>query len=358
MTVGQPGRHLRPPHWRGVRRVLAVRLDNIGDVVLLSPALRAVRAALPDATLTLLASPAGAQAAPLLPEVDDVIVHRALWQDASGALPFDPAREQAFVTRLTAGRYDAALIFTSWAQSPYPAAFAAYLAGIPIRVGATHAFGGGVLSHVVTPPPDRGHQADRNLHLVVEAGLPPAGTALALRVPPAADTAATALLAARGIDPHSPFVVLAPGASCATRRYPAAGWAAAAAMIADGTRWPVVAVGSEAERALCDEVAPLSLAGETTVPELAAVIARARLLLGNNSGPMHLADALRVPMVIAYSGAEDESQFSPRSAGARLLRRATPCSPCRAFECPYGLECLAFPPDEIAASALSLLTRA
>jgi len=75
------------PEWNRVRRLLVVRLDNIGDVILLSPALRALHQALPQAAITLMASPAGSQAAPLLPWVDDLIVHRAVWQDVSHRLP-------------------------------------------------------------------------------------------------------------------------------------------------------------------------------------------------------------------------------------------------------------------------------
>src|SRR4051794_26036271 len=90
------------------RRILAVRLDNIGDVVMLGPALRAVSAALPGASITLLASPAGAQAVTLLPWVNDVITHRSVWQDARGDLRLDAERELAFVRELAAREFDAA----------------------------------------------------------------------------------------------------------------------------------------------------------------------------------------------------------------------------------------------------------
>ncbi len=98
-----------------------------------------------------------------------------------------------------------------------------------------------------------------------------------------------------------------------------------------------------------------ALAGETTIPELAAIIGRSALVLANDSGPMHIADALRRPMVILFSGTELERQWAPRNAPALLLRRETTCSPCYAFACPYGMECLDISPDEVAAAALRLL---
>ncbi len=350
-------------------RILAVRLDNIGDVVMLGPALRAVKAALPTAHLTLLCSPAGAQAAPLLPWVDAVLGHRAVWQDASGALPLDPARELTFADTLRVGNYDAALIFTSFSQSPYPPAFACYLAGIPVRVGQSREFGGSLLSQWVTPPPDHAHQADRNLHLVVEVGFASRGAHLELCLPPDAVRAADDALQSCGIAPGEPFALLAPGASAAARRYDPARFAEVVRGFIAATGWPVVVVGSarDGERmapvlALADpgpsgHPRVFSLVGATDVPTLAALTARAGILFANDSGPMHLADAFRRPMVILYSGTERESQWEPRAAPATLLREPTHCAPCHRFTCPYHMECLAIAPERVVDAALALLAR-
>src|SRR5690606_35563909 len=122
--------------WLRARRLLVIRADNIGDVVMTGPALRTVRRALPAAELTLLASPAGAEAAPLLPWIDAVICRRVLWQDL-GRLDFDPARERALIEELERRAFDGVLILTSFSQSPHPAALVAWLAGIPLRAGAS-----------------------------------------------------------------------------------------------------------------------------------------------------------------------------------------------------------------------------
>ncbi len=327
----------------GVRRLLVVRLDNIGDVVLLTPALRALRGALPSAHLCLLASPAGAQVAPLLPWVDEVRTLRALWQDVSGALRFDPGREYAFVADLAAGAFDAAVIATSFAQSAHPVGYACYLGGIPIRAGFAADFAGAVLSHPIPPPPDE-HQADRTLALLAALGIPPAGKELELGL--------TLPI------PDGRYVVLAPGASCPARCYDPERFAAVAVGIAQATGLAIKVVGSEKERALAERVCGSvghSLAGETTVPELAALIAGAALVVTNNSGPLHFADAFGRPTVVLYSGVEREGEFAPRRSPARLLRRPTACSPCRQFTCPYGMECLDIPPEEVVRAALELL---
>jgi len=350
------------PEWNRVRRLLVMRLDNIGDVILLSPALRALRRALPQAAITLMASPAGSQAAPLLPWIDDLIVHRAVWQDVSHRLPQDPVREMAFIDTLRQRQFDAAVIFTSFSQSPYPPAHVCYLAGIPVRLGQSAAFGGGILSDWVKPQPDDTHQAERNLYLLESVGFRVPDRHLELHVPADVQETADALLRRRGLDPDAPFILLAPGASCPARRYPPHRFAAVVQLLAAQTPWPIVVVGSEREKPLfapilADDLGGrvISLVGETSVPELTAVIRRASVVVANNSGPLHMADAFGRPIVVLYSGTEFETQWQPRRSPARLLRRPTVCSPCYRFQCPYNLECLNIPPEQVAAAVLSLL---
>lgn len=350
-------------------RVLVVRLDNIGDVIMLGPALRAIRANLPQASITLMATPGGSQAAPLLPWVDDVMVHRVLWQDITGTWSLDPSRELALVEEIRRREFDAAIIFTSFTQSPHPPAFVCYLAGVPLRIAQSKEFGGGLLTQWVRPLPDETHQVDRNLHLLNCAGFELAGTHLEVRIPTDAQARADALLTTAGVLPGQPFIALAPGASAAARRYDPERFGRVAALLADrphpatGEPLTVVLLGSQREidliggMAVAGQRGVVSLAGQTSVPELAGVINRASLVMANNSGPLHLADALNRPMVIMYSGTEWETQWQPRRAAATLMRRPTPCSPCFAFQCPYNMECLDFAPEEVAEAAVAMLAQ-
>jgi len=350
-----------PPGWEEVRRVVALRLDNVGDVVMLGPALRTLRRALPDAHITLLATNGGSQVAPLLPWVDSVMVERVVWQDAGGRMTLDPDRELALVGRIAAGRFDAALVFTSFSQSPWPPAYACYLAGVPLRAGQAGDFGGSLLTHVVPAVDREAHQVDRNLHLLEGIGFTVAGRHLEIDVPAQASEAAARLLEQCELTAGRPFVALAPGASCAARRYPPERFAVVAARLADAGL-PVVVLGSEREIELTRPIleanrsrAVWSLAGRTGVPELAAVLAQAALVITNDSGPMHLADALGRAQVVLFSGTDLESQWRPRRSPARLLRRPTACAPCYRFDCPFDLACLDIPPDEVVEHALDLL---
>ena len=345
--------------WAEARRLLVMRLDNIGDVVMTGPVLRALKENLPGASITLMASPGGKEAAPLLPWVDEVFAWRVLWQDI-GRLSFDPAREWELIEALR-GCYDAAIILTSFKQTPHPAGYACYLAGIPLRLGESKEWGGGVLTDEAPPAPDELHQVERNLRLIEHVGFVVEDRSLSLHVPEEARGTVVELLQARGVAPDAPYVLLNPWASAQARTYPTHRFAFAARLLSEETGWPVVVSGTEADRSRSGELLDVlgdrgvDLVGATGLSELAALVEGARLVLTNNTSTMHLLDALRTPGVVLFSGTELEEQWRPRDVPHRLLRRETWCSPCYAFSCPYNLECLDISPEEVAEAGLSLL---
>ncbi|MDC0715664.1 glycosyltransferase family 9 protein [Nannocystis bainbridge] len=347
----------RAIEWSSVRRILVVRLDNLGDVILTGPALRALKDHLPHVHLTLLASPGGAPAAALLPWVDDLVPCRALWQDL-GRLGFDPARERQLVAGLRRGAYDLALVLTSFSQTPHPAALACALAGIPARIGASRERGR-ALTVALPHLDDDLHQCERNLQLVERLGVPVADRRLEIRLPRAAWSAAGARLAAHGVS--GDYLVWNPFASCDARTYDPLRHALAARALAEYADLRVVVCGSARDRDRARELAPLlgprglDLVGETDLLEFAALLAGARLVLTNNTAALHLADALAVPQLVTYAGTDRDSQWRPRASPHRLLRRATACAPCYRFACPTAHECLALAPAEVLAAGLSLL---
>ncbi|HEU5346599.1 MAG TPA: glycosyltransferase family 9 protein [Ktedonobacterales bacterium] len=345
--------------WLDARRILAVRPDNIGDVVMLGPALRAVKETSPQARITLLASPAGATAAPLLPWVDDVLVERVIWQDVGGRIPFDPSREQALIARLAERRFDAALIFTSFSQSPHAPGYLCYLAGIPLRAGESKEFGGSALTDELRGAPDELHQVERDLRLVERLGFVAHDRRIRVWLGEDDRAAARRALAAAGVDPVAPYILLHPGASARARRYPAQRYGEVARLLA-ARGWQTVVTGVERERELLQAVALVSpqtplLTDVAALGAYAALIERAALVICNNSLPLHLADATMTPVVALYSGTEFEEQWRPRFTAHTLLRRATPCQPCYLFDCPIGQPCLDISPEEVVAAAEALL---
>ena len=119
--------------WAGAKRILCVRLDTLGDVLMTTPAIRALKGSSPGRDITLLTSSSGAEAGRLAPDVDQVLVYDAPWMKAM-ASALTPQADLKMVEALRHGAFDAAVIFTVYSQSALPAAMLCYLADIPQRL--------------------------------------------------------------------------------------------------------------------------------------------------------------------------------------------------------------------------------
>jgi ADP-heptose:LPS heptosyltransferase len=312
-----------------MRRVLAVRLDSEGDVLLAGPALRALAAG--AAHLTLLCGPRGRQAAALLPGVEDVIVWRAPWIDPEPQ-PVDPGAVAALLDRVAAVRAGRAIVFGSFHQSPLPTALLLRLAGVP-WIGATSVDYPGSLLDLRHRIDDDVHEVERSLDLVRAAGydLPPD------------DDGALRVRAAAASPVAGDYVVVHPGASVPARAWaPERNAELVEALAAAGRR--VVVTGGPGERELTARVAGaagLDLGGATDFETLAGVIAGADAIVVGNTGPAHLAAAVGTPVVSLYAPTLPAVRWRPWQVPHELLFVDVPCAGCRARQCPVeGHPCL------------------
>lgn len=347
--------------WGDARRILCIRLDYLGDVLMTTPALRALRA---DGArrITLLTSPGGAAVAPYLPEVDDTIVYAAPW--LKHGADADAAADLAMIETLRAQDFDAAVIFTVYSQNPLPTALLCHLAGIPLRLAHCRENPYRLLTHWVPesePQQQVRHEVRRQLDLVASVGARCADERMSFAVPPAAHAGVRALLSA--CDVGTDYLVLHPGASAASRRYPPAQFREAAHMLSRATGCTLLFTGSADEATLIDDIRrglprSHSLAGRLDLGQLGALIGGARLLVSNNTGPAHLAAALGTPVVDLY--ALTNPQHTPWQVPARVLFRDVPCRYCYKSACPQGHHaCLAgVPPERVLEAACELLAGA
>jgi ADP-heptose:LPS heptosyltransferase len=218
----------RPAPWKDAAHVLCVRLDAMGDVLMTTPAIRALKESRPGRRITLLTS--GAAAARLVPEVDDYWTYGAPWMKDTPPRD-DAAHDRAMIERVRAGRFAAAVIFTVFSQNPLPAASLCYLADIPLRVAHSRENPYGLLTDwVPEPEPDRviRHEVRGQLDLVASIGARAVDERLSLRVPQEARERIDALLDAMGIEGDSPWAIIHPGATAPSRRYAPEGFAEAA----------------------------------------------------------------------------------------------------------------------------------
>lgn len=356
---------MRTAEWDHADNILCIRLDALGDVLMCTPAMRAIKQSRPGRQLTLLSSASGAAAAPYIGELDEVISYPAPWVQASPAPGH--ANDAAMIALLAARRFDGAVIFTSYSQSALPAALLCRLAGIPARLAHCRENPYQLLSHwVAEPEPEQQvrHEVQRQLDLVASVGWRAASARLSFSVPPADVCHVRSCLARHGIAPGQPFVLLHPGAGAASRRYPAALWAQVMQALAQRCGWPLVLTGAADEAALVDEIRAaagvhaVTLAGELDLGQLGAAIELASVVVANNAGPAHLAAAIGTPLVDLY--ALTNPQHTPWQVDSRLLFHDVPCRFCYKSTCPQGHnDCLAkVTPHQVVEAVRSLMWHA
>lgn len=335
---------------------LLVRATNwLGDAVMTTPALAAVREGLPDARIVLLARPLVAELFLHHPDVDEVIVYER------------PGRHEGALGRLRlAGelrrrRFDGALLL----QNAFDAALIAFLGRIPERAGYPTDGRRLLLSLPVPLTRDilQRHEVEYYLCLTDGLGIPrPVPASLKLAVTEEEKEAMAARLASLGADRGAPIVSINPGATygSAKRWYPDRFAAVADALSAEWSARAVI-VGSAAESPLAGEIEAamrtpaVNLAGKTTVRELMALLSLSSFLVTNDSGPMHIGAALGVPLVAIF-GPTDWRRTSPWSSLAKVVRVEIDCSPCRLRVCDRGHECmLGVTPEMVVDAAKALL---
>jgi ADP-heptose:LPS heptosyltransferase len=347
------------------RRVLVVRLDAVGDVLLAGPAVRAVAA---DAEVSMLCGPAGAPAARLLPGVRRVLEWASPWI-VDPAPPVTRGDVDGIVAALAGHAFDEAVVLTSFHQSPLPTALLLRLAGVGRITGASVDYPGTLLDVRLRPGagprgdlPEDIPEPDRALAIVAAAGFRlPAGDdgRLAVRRPPGV----RALL--RPLH-RRPYVVLHPGASVSARRWPVELHRRAARLLTDaGT--PVVVTGGPGERDLTAAVADghrpgrcLDLGGRTDLAQLSGVLAGASALVAGNTGAAHLAAAVGTPVVSLFAPVVPPERWRPHRVPHVLLGdQDAPCRGSRARECPVpGHPCLSRVAPEEVVAALNRLVAA
>jgi lipopolysaccharide heptosyltransferase I len=352
---------------REFQNILLIKLSAVGDVVHTFPVLNALRRRYPKARIDWLVTPGIAELLRPHPALGNVIEFpRDEWSRPWQAAPYVSAAR--LIARLRAAQYDLALDL----QGQLRSAVFTFASGAPVRIGfdkpradvwstlsrkvpgeaKKHAWRGAregsflaYTYHIPLPTLDL-HPVERNLGVAALLGFDNGAPDFSFPIPPEATTRIEALLDYYDIGEAKPLAVIAPGANWDTKQWRRDGFAEVARHLLQ-KGFAVVLMGSSRERALCEETAQLApgtvnLAGETTLPELAALIRRAAIVVGNDSGPMHLAVALDRPVVSVF-GPTDPVWAGPYRRDGVVLRAGVFCSPCYLRDlrrCPHGHACM------------------
>ncbi len=348
--------------WKRAERVLCVRLDALGDVLMTTPAIRALRESGRNRSITLLTSSQGQAVTGFIPEIDYCMVYDCPWMKASG--PFsDPSRDRETIAALRSRRFDAAVIFTVYSQNPLASAMLCHLAEIPLTLAHCRENPYQLLTDWI---PEREpvsicrHEVRRQLDLVAAVGARTADERLSFRVGETDRERVEDLLEDSLPDRSRGWVVVHPGASAPSRRYPAESFGRVADLIDGDLGYQVVFTGSDGERDLVERIQAhmthksISLAGLLSLGELAALVEMSPVLVSNNTGPVHVAAAVGTPVVDLY--ALTNPQHTPWAVENRVLFHDVPCKNCYKSICPEGHHnCLRLVSPESVVDAVSEL---
>ncbi len=356
LWLGRAGQQLPPLSPRNLQphRLLVIRLDLIGDLVLSMTVVRALKRTYPGAEIDVLALPSSA---PIV--VDD--------PDLAQVIPYDPnvwRRPKAFfqarnwrntfqiIHHLRARRYDIAVsVFGNWA------AMLAVASGAKRRVGFGRESYPGFMTDNVPgshwESGDRLHEVDYCLKLARAAG---AVVSNEDRVPRLYASQKTqneldALLGSLDIRRDSPLIACHVASNNGqSKRWPLLYWARLLDRLVLEWEAQVVLIGAPGDLPLVERILErmeqkaFNLAGKTSLPQLAALFQRADVMISGDSGPMHIADALDTPL-IAIHGPTDPVQFGPVGPAATVLKSSIWCSPCYNLKDPadcrfYTTQCM------------------
>ncbi|GAB4572084.1 MAG: glycosyltransferase family 9 protein [Anaerolineae bacterium] len=345
------------------RTIVLIRPDHLGDVLLTTPAIRALAAAHPESRLVALVGPWSASVISAYPEIDLTVTLPfpgfTRRTTRPGLAPYRMAIYWA--RRLRALRATAAVVFR---PDHWWGGLLAYLAGIPRRVGFDLPDVRPFLTEKYAFRP--AHAVLHNAELVSGWTGPLAAEQLELSFPvnPAARERVEGMLRERGLEPAMPRVIIHPGAGTSIKQWPVENWVTVADTLAETWGAPIIFTGTDREipqvRAITERMkAPaLMLAGETGIDELAALYADARVVLGPDSGPLHLAAAVHTPTVSLF-GPADPEEFGPWGDPAkhRVLTSEIACRPCRIIDWPGATPdehpCVRnIPPEAVISAAL------
>ena len=325
-----------------IRKILILRTDGIGDVLNSTPAFSALRKTYPNVQISVVVKPHGAEILSQNPDINEIII-------------YDPSSQQKklidkiyFLKKLRSNKYDTAVVLNNSSMSN----FMAYVSEAIIRVGRrsepkrfSH-----TLTHWVSNKDPKGtkHEIDRNLDVVHLLKIKNGTKDLILNLSEEEKAYAEDFLRlniddAQGVDPNFRLVGIHPGGSSFDKLWPSEKFAEVANKLIDELNFKVILFTGSNEKDLAQKVLNnvkhhLISASGVKLRQFSALVERCSLFICNDSGPMHIASALKVPTVAIF-GPTDYIRWRPRNENSVVVRKDMDCWPCSAHKCKKNYEC-------------------
>lgn len=338
------------------RRILVVRTDRIGDVLLSTPVIRALREEFPCAYIAMMVSPYARDIVEGNPCLDEVIVYDKEGRHKSwkGSVKF------AFSLRRK--KFDLALVL----HPANRAHIVTFIAGIPRRVGYDRKFAFLLTDRIKhTKQFGERHELDYTLDFVRYLGIEPRDKSMFMPLRRESESWADELLSEQGINESDKLLVIHPSASCPSRLWPLDRFAQAADRLVDKYGFKTVVIASPRDTARAKAVIgnmrhpAINLAGKTSVSQMASLLRRCRLFISNDTGPVHIAASLDIPVISIFGRKQrglSPKRWGPLGKNGRFLQKDAGCIECLAHNCVKEFACLkAISVDEVVSAADRLL---
>ncbi len=284
---------------RGFQNILVIRTDRIGDVILTTPALKALRTTYPMARITLLVAPLTLPLVEDNPYVDDIIVddreqeHKGFWGTVK------------LIQFLRSKKFDIVINYHTKKRTN----FLSFAAGIPVRLAYDNGKFSFLLTHRVEDRRHFGekHESDYCLDLLETIGVKSHGKELYVSLRETAEEWVGQFRTQNHITEDKPFIVIHPGASDPSKTWAAKNYGILIDKLIEDYGAQVFLIGSMAIRPLARKIkgysmhAPGDLTGMTSIPQLISLVKNADLLISNDSGPVHVACAVHTPVISIFT---------------------------------------------------------
>jgi predicted lipopolysaccharide heptosyltransferase III len=308
-----------------------IKLRYIGDVLLATPTVRAIKAARPNVRVTMMVNRGTEDVLSGNPDLHEIMVLD------KGSL----AAQSRLIAGLRARQFDTVIDLTDGDRS----AFLTRVSGAPVRIGFNdeHRWRGRYYTDVVQPIPDLRHRIDRDLEALKPLSLAADSKDPQLWLTPEEKNSADQLLDELGIQRLQPMVILQPGARYWFKAWPPERFAELADRLTSQSGYQVLIGGSGQDIDLAQQIrqmaksSPIIMAGRTTIKQFAAIAKKSALFVGSDSGAMHIASAVGTP-VVALFGPSNPREWGPRGGPVEVLYKEIDCRSCFHPTCTRGEE--------------------
>lgn len=314
-----------------LQNILIIKLRYIGDVLLATPTVRAIKVARPDARVTMMVNRGTEDVLTGNQDLDEIVVLD------KGSL----AAQSRLIAGLRSRRFDTVIDLTDGDRS----AFLSWVSGAPVRIGFNdeHRWRGKYYTEVVQPVPAVQHRVDRDLEALKPLNIQAGSKDPQLWLTPEEMNSADQLLDQLGVQRSQSIMILQPGARYWFKAWPPERFAELADQLTSQYGCQVLIGGSNQDIDLAQQIQqkakcnPINVAGSTTIKQFAAIAKKTALFVGNDSGAMHIASAVGAP-VVALFGPSNPREWGPRGGPVKVLYKGLDCGTCYHTTCTRGEE--------------------